>query len=321
MKKPFLQLLETLQDESVPIPLQRISELSDLDRDQQHQFESVWPSVSTERKLQILKEMGQQALGHFELSFEAVNRIALSDSDSEVRSIAIENLWESEDPSLVPVLLESLVFKGDDHIRAVAATALGKFVWLGEIDEIPSELLHQIEAGLLATCRNDDSHEVRMRSLESIGYSSHDDVPQQIEAAYNSKNEQMQQSAVLAMGRSANKRWGNYILSELSNPNPLIRMEAARAAGELEVREATETLIDLLQDVNDDIRLAAVWALAELGGEDALNALIELGEQSEDSAFQDVIQKAIDHMTFIEGTRDLLLFDFDDDLNFEAPES
>jgi HEAT repeat protein len=321
MKKSYLELLEILQDDSLPLPAQRFAELSDLDKEQQRQFASVWQSISSERKMQILRVMGQQALDRFELSFEAVNRIAILDPDSQIRSIAIENLWESEDPSLVPILLESLVVEGDDRIRAVAATALGRFVWLGEIDEITPELLQQIELGLLAACRDDDSHEVRRRSLESIGYSSHDEVPDQIEEAYRSTNEQLQQSAVLAMGRSANERWADYILAELTNPNPLIRMEAARAAGELEVREATMPLIDLLQDVNDGIRQAAIWALAELGGEDAVNALIELADNSDDSALQDVIQEAIDHMTFIEGSRDLLLFDFDEDNNFKAPES
>ncbi len=321
MKKSYLELLEILQDDSLPLPVQRFVELSDLDKDQQRQFASVWPSITSERKMQILRVMGQQALDRFELSFEAINRIAILDPDSQIRSIAIENLWESEDPSLVPILLESLVVEGDDRIRAAAAAALGKFVWLGEIEEITPELLQQIELGLLAACRDDDSHEVRRRSLESIGYSSHDEVPDRIEESYRSMNEQMQQSAILAMGRSANERWAGYVLAELTNPNPLIRMEAARAAGELEVREATGPLIDLLQDVNDAIRLAAIWALAELGGEEAVNALIDLAENSDDNALQDVIQEAIDHMTFIEGSRNLFLFDFDEDNNFKAPES
>jgi len=321
MKKSYLELLEILQDDSLPLPVQRFVELSDLDKDQQRQFASVWPSITGERKMQILRVMGHQALDRFELSFEAINRIAIQDPDSQIRSIAIENLWESEDPSLVPILLESLVVEGDDRIRAAAAAALGKFVWLGEIEEITPELLQQIELGLLAACRDDDSHEVRRRSLESIGYSSHDEVPDRIEESYRSMNEQMQQSAILAMGRSANERWAGYVLAELTNPNPLIRMEAARAAGELEVREATGPLIDLLQDVNDAIRLAAIWALAELGGEEAVNALIDLAENSDDNALQDVIQEAIDHMTFIEGSRNLFLFDFDEDNNFKAPES
>ncbi len=321
MEKSFLELLEILRDENQSIPAQRLDELSDLDKEHCRQFSTVWTSIPTQRKMQLLQVMGQQAFDHFELSFEAINRIAILDPASEVRSIAIENLWESEDPSLIPILLESLTCKDDAQIRAVAATALGKFVWLGEIVKITPELLRQIESGLLAACRDDDAHDVRKRSLESIGYSSHDQVPQHIEEAYNSENEEMQQSAILAMGRSANERWASYILAELSSPSPLIRLEATHAAGELEVLEAVDSLIDLLQDVNDGIRLAAIWSLAELGGEAAANALVELGEQSEDSELQDVIQDAIDHMAFMEGSRNLLLFDFDEDQNFMAPES
>jgi HEAT repeat protein len=321
MEKSFLELLEILRDENQPIPAQRLDELSDLDKDHRQHFSTVWTLIPTQRKIQLLQIMGQQAFDHFELSFEAINRIAIHDPASEVRSIAIENLWESEDPSLIPYFLKALTCKDDVQIRAVAATALGKFVWLGEVDKITPELLQQIESGLLSACRDDDAHEVRRRSLESIGYSSHDQVPQHIEKAYNSQNEEMQQSAILAMGRSANERWASYILAELTSPSPLIRMEAARAAGELEIRESVDSLIDLLQDVNDGIRLAAIWALAEVGGEAAVNALVELSEHSDDSKLQDVIQEAIDHMTFMEGSRNLLLFDFDEDQNFKAPES
>ncbi len=321
MEKPFLELLDILRDENQLIPTQRLDELSDLDKEHCRQFSTAWTSITTQRKLQLLRIMGQQAFDHFELSFEAINRIAIHDPASEVRLLAIENLWESEDPSLIPILLDSLACKDDAQIRAVAATALGKFVWLGEIDAISPELLQQIEACLIAAYRDDDAHEVRKRALESVGYSSDDQVPQHIEEAYNSQNEEMQQSAILAMGRSANERWVSYILTELSSPSPLIRIEAARAAGELEVREAIDSLIDLLQDVNDEIRLAAIWSLAELGGEAALNALVELDEHSEDSELQAVIQEAIDHMTFMEGTLDLLLIDFDEDENFKAPES
>jgi len=321
MEKSFLELLEILRDESQSIPTQRLDDLSDLDKEHCRQFSTVWSLLPTQRKLQLLQIMGQEAFDHIELSFEAINRIAIHDPATEVRSIAIENLWESEDPSLIPLLLEALACKDDAQIRAVAATALGKFVWLGEVEEITPELLQQIEISLLAVCRDDDSHDVRRKSLESIGYSSHDQVPQYIEEAYNSENDEMQQSAILAMGRSANERWSSHILTELSSPNPMIRMEAARAAGELEVREAVDSLIDLLQDVNDEIRLAAIWSLAELGGEAVVNALVELSENSEDSKLQDVIQEAIDHMTFMEGTRNLLLFDFDEDEIFKAPES
>ena len=318
MDKNFLVLMELLCDENQPLPVQRIAELSDLDKEHSDQIAKTWNSIPVKRRQLILQTMGQQAFDHFELSFEAINRIALFDSDPLARSIAIENLWECEDPSIVPALLESLSFAGDSQVRAVAAKALGAFIWLGEIGEIQPEFLNQIEAGLLSTCRKDEP-EVRMRSLESLGYSSHDDVPALIEEAYNSGDESRLQSAMLAMGRSANDRWNQYVLAELTNPSPFVRMEAARAAGELEIREAIDNLIDLLQDVNDQIRVAAIWALAEIGGDDAMDAIVELGELTDDDGLQTIIEEAIDHMTFVSGSRNLLLLDFDEDEDTEAP--
>lgn len=319
MEQSFLDLLQILQDEDRPVPFERLSELSDLDKQQAAQVQESWPHIPEIRRRILIEALGQQAFEHIELTFEPINRFALLDPDAKVRSIAIQNLWECEDPSLAKPLLKALREDREANVRAVAATALGLFVWLGEIEEIPEELLRLIEDGLLEAVLHDEDAEVRRRSLESLGFSSHTEVPRLIEEAYKTKDEPFVQSALFAMGRSASNQWNPHVLAELHHASPKIRLEAARAAGELEVQEAIENLIDLLLDVDQGVRDAAIWALAEIGGEEARDTLIDTLETAEDEAFLTYVSEALDHMAFIDGTRDLLLFDFDEDEDPEEP--
>lgn len=313
MKKSFQELLEALRDENQPFPLERIAELSDLDKPHLEQLEQAWPLIPVHRKQILIQTLGQQAFDHFELTFEGINRIAMHDPNAEVRSFAIQNLWECEDPALAEPFLNALKDDPVPSVRSAAAAALGLFVWLGELEELPAELLIKIEDGLLAAIQRDEVQEVRRRSLESLGFSSREEVAMHIEDAYQTGDDDLMQSALFAMGRSASGEWKAHVLEQLTNASPKIRLEAARAAGELEIRESIDNLIDLLEDVNDAVRDAAIWALSEIGGEDATNALIDMLGLSEDEALSSYLSEALDHMAFVDGTRDLLLFDFDDE--------
>jgi len=312
MSKRFKQLLKILLDESQPLPSTRFSELSDLDVDRMDQLNDAWDHLTDERKRSLITELGQLAKQRFELSFESINRLALSDSDSEVRSTAINNLWECEDPTLVPTFITALKQDPSSEVRAAAAKALGLFIWLGEIDQLTQDLLHQIEDCLLSALENDQTQDVHRHCLESLGFSSRSEVPPLIEHAYQSGDEEQVRSALFAMGRSANKQWQSFVLTESTNPSPTIRQEAARAAGELELREAVESLIDLLEDVDNQVITAAIWALGQIGGEKAADALLLMLDTIEDTEFVHVIEEALDHLAFIDETRDFLLLDLDD---------
>jgi HEAT repeat protein len=318
MTTSFEQLLELLSDEAQPFPTAKLAELSDLDAERVKQLCEVWNQFPVDRRRILLHEIGIQAELRFELTFEQVNRLALSDSDSDVRAIAIQNLWECESPDLVPHFLNTLNEDPISQVRAAAAKALGLFVWLGEIDQLSGDLLHQIEDDLIRATQEDQEEEVRRHSLESLGFSSRKEVPPLIDQAYHSGDEAYVRSALYAMGRSASDQWGTYVMVEMDNPSPIIRKEAARAAGELELREATEPLIELLDDVNTLVRDSAIWALGQLGGEQAADALLLLLDNAEDEELIQTLEEALDHLAFVNDTRDFLLIDFEDneELNF-----
>ena len=312
MTTSFEQLLELLSDETQPLPIEGLPELSDMDVERTKQLNKVWDLLPTDRRRTLIHEVGTQADLMIELTFEQVNRLALSDPDSEVRVLAIHNLWECENSDLVPHFLETLRQDPTSQVRAAAAKALGLFVWLGEIDQLSVDLLHQIEEALLEATKEDHEDDIRRRSLESLGFSSRKEVPPLIDQAYQSGDEAYIQSALYAMGRSAIDQWQSYVMVEMNNPSPAIRKEAARAAGDLELREATESLIELLDDVIFQVRDSAIWSLGQLGGEEAADALLLLLDNTDDEELLVTLEEALDHLAFVNNTRDFLVIDFAD---------
>lgn len=313
MDPRFVQLLDDLKDASQALPEDRLPLLSDIDISQVARLADAWKVIPAERRQALIDRLGKLADENFELTFERVNRFALNDIDELVRRTAIRNLWECEDPSLAQPLLAALHDDPAPSVRAAAAAALGQFVYLGEVDEVDSLLLAKIENAMLQSVTHDPDEGVRLRSLESLGYSSRGEVPDLIEEAFASGDEPRVHSALKAMGRSANSVWQEQVISQLHNSAPKLRAESARAAGELELEAAAQELIDLTEDKDRDVRRAAIWSLAQIGGTRAGEALARLLEAAEDPDDAALLEDAIDYQAFVDGTRDIALIDFDAD--------
>lgn len=308
MEDAFVQLLADLSNGNSLPNRARLSDLSDLDADHLRHFQETWNQMRGEARQRLLEQLGTLADVQIELSFEAINRMAVSDQLPEVRVQAIENLWESEDPGLVQPLLTALQHDPSDTVRGAAAKALGAFVLLAETRSLPPELTASIENGLLQAQSSDDNEQVRDRALESLGYSSRAEVPSLIESAFQSSSEPRVQSALRAIARSANPRWTQHALDRLHHPSPQIRLEAAQAIGEIDAREAAGELLDLVDDVDDQVRQAAIWSLGQLGGSLAAETLAALLEAAEDDTERELLQDAIDNMDFVQSTRALLQY-------------
>ncbi len=89
-----------------------------------------------------------------------------------VRVAAIRLLRESEDPRLVERLISMVERDKQVVVRAAAASGLGPFVLLGELDKISPEKLSHIEHVLLPRITGTDDDLVRRSALEAMGYSS-----------------------------------------------------------------------------------------------------------------------------------------------------
>ncbi len=302
---PIQKLLDALLDESTYFHPRYLYRLSDMDPDDLARLEKVWNQVPLWRRQALMEDLQELSENDTLLHFEGMGRIALKDSDPKVRMLAVRTLGEYEDRELIPVYLKMVELDSDVNVRAMSATALGAFVYLGEIDELPEKKFRQVENTLLRVVKGSDDPLVRRRALEALSFSSRTEVIPLIEEAFNSKKSDWMVSSLFAMGRSANEYWNNRVLTMLNHSLPDIQAEAASAAGELGIKEAVPNLLELLDDSDIDVRMAAIWSLSQIGGEGVGKSLEERLDQAEDENEADFIKSALDNLAF---TEDMGLF-------------
>ncbi len=271
--------------------------LSGITHDQLERFRQVWPTIERARRRLVMRSLVELVEHSFEVNFDPIFLLAMADEDSEVRAAAIDGLWENEDQALIGPLVHLLRADEAANVRAAAAIALGRFVLLGELEEIDRAPAMLAEEALLETIHQaGEDLEVRRRAVEAIAYSGEAGVREIIEAAYYDEDEKMQASALFAMGRSADPYWRKLLLKELRNPNSELRFEAARACGELEISLAVPHLARMaFEDADREVQGAAVWALGRIGGREA-RAALEACCQSDDEVLIQAATDALDEM-------------------------
>src|SRR5690349_737088 len=273
----FQTVLDALLSDRPDFPRRYLQEFSDLGPQDLKTFLEVWPRVKLSRKLTLLEELDTLAETDTLVSFDDLARALLTDPEPEVRTRAIRLLDEYEDPKVVPSFLDMLKNDPDLNVRAEAAKALHLFVDLGELEEIPETIYHQVEDALLASAASEDDTRVRRLALESLGYSSRPEVTTLIESAFHRTDPAWQASSLVAMGRSADERWDEEVLHSLVHVNDRIRQAAVQAAGELSLQLARPILLKMLGEEEDEAILnSVIWSLSQIGGEDVRTYLENL---------------------------------------------
>ena len=310
---PIQQLLTALLDDQTAFPPAYLRHLSDLEGRDLEAFRSVWPQISSRRRFTLLEDLEDLAEIDTLVSFHAIASLALEDSDPRVRAVAIRMLWEAEDLKLADRFIKMLNEDESVEVRAAAASALGIFIYESELEEIPVEIGHRVEDRLIAVINSQEDLLVRRRALESLGFSSRQEVPGLIRDAYNSGNTDWIASALFAMGRSADQAWEADVLRMVNSPKADIQLDAVRAAGALELDRARRKLLDLLEEEAQDseIREAVIWSLSQIGGDEVRETLEELMEKSEDDEELEILENALDNLSFVEDVGLYGLFDFD----------
>ncbi len=312
---PFQKVLDVLLDESKDIPRRYLSELSDIGPASLLSLLETWPRIAPPRKLLLLDQLNALANEDTLVSFDDLGRPLLRDEDPQVRIRAIRLLVECEDARLVPTYIEMLTNDSDVGVRAEAASILGIFVQLGEFDDIPDDVHHQIEDVLLEVLNGEDEPSVRRRALEALGFSSRDEVPVLIESSFNRQDPDWKASAIFAMGRSSDERWADSVLRMIASENRRIRLAAVQASGELDLKLARPLLLRLLEEEFDDVIAgAAIWSLSQIGGEDVRIYLQNLLDNVEDDDQAAFLEEALDNLAFTEdmASFDMLALDADD---------
>ena len=298
-------------------PRRYLQEFSDIGSLELKTLLDVWPQVKPSRKLTLLEELDTLAENDTLVSFDDFARALLTDPEPDVRTRAIRLLDEYEDPKIVPSYLDMLKNDPDVNVRVEATNALNLFVDLGELEEIPTNIYHQVEDALLASAASEDNVRVRRTALESLGYSSRPEVATLIESAFHREDPAWQASSLVAMGRSADERWADAVTRSLVHVDDRIRKAAVEAAGLLSVPSARPILLKMLgEEENDTILSAAIWSLSQIGGEDVRTYLENLLDQIEDDDQIAFLEEALDNLAFTEDLDrfDLLAYDTDGEL-------
>jgi HEAT repeat protein len=301
-----------MRDSQTPLSISSLYGLSDLTRAEVQLFQEVWSLIDAGRRRWIIQSLVDIAEASFEVNFDSIFRLCLNDEDEVVRFRAIEGLWEDKDLTLAGLLVRLLRDDPSESVRAAAATSLGRFVLLGELEKIEAAPAMMVEDALLGAIYDPhETLEVRRRAVESIAYSGQAQVRDIIEVTYCDDEEKMRISAVFAMGRSADPLWCDMVIAELDNPDSEMRYEAARACGELEASAALSDLIDRIEaDPDSEVQEMAIWALGRIGGKEARRVL-EACCENKDEALRQAAEEALDDLDFLGGHFDLL-FESDD---------
>ena len=308
----FQKVLDSLLGNNKEFPRSYLQEFSDLGTTELRSLLDVWPRVELSRKLTLLDELDALADNDTLVSFDDFASALLTDPEPPVRIRAIRLLDETEDVKLVPSFLDMLNNDPDIGVRAEAARALNLFVDLGELEEIPETIHRQVEDALLTSITSEEDVRVRRAALESIGYSSREEVATLIQSSFQREDPHWKTSALIAMGRSADERWADEVTRSLVSENDNIRRDAVQAAGELSLKSTRPLLLRMLNEEEDASVLSAViWSLSQIGGEDVRTYLENILDQTEDEEQMSFLEEALDNLAFTEDLDRFDLFSYD----------
>ena len=277
-----------------------LADLSNLHPEDLDLFRSLWTTIEVKRRRQIVQRLVELAEDNLELNFDSILKHCLKDQDDEVRSEAIEGLWENEEASLIDPLINLLEQDSSETVQAAAAIALGKFATLAEHKKLRSCYMPRIQEALLkAITDTRKAVEVSRRALEAVAPISLPQVKSAIGEAYKSSNSRLKISSIYAMGRSCDPIWLPVLLKELTSSDAEVRYEAAGACGELEEEEAVPLLRRLVSDLDSDVQMAAIQALGKIGTIQAKECLKQCLE-SNNEAIRHMAEEALNELETLE---------------------
>lgn len=312
-------LIKSLLDLETPFPARLLYQFSDMQPEDRKVLATAWLSIPVVRRRAVLQDLLELSEHDDLLMFEDIGRIALEDSDAECLVSGISLLLEAEDPKLIPIFLQLLADADQaDFVRAAAANALGFYIYLGELEEIKPEVHHKIEDALLLAHAKDPSDLVQRRALESLRYSCREEVPPLLRHASAKDSEEWLESALFAMGRSADNQWENLVLEQLDHDNFDVRGQAIHAAGELSLGSARARLLRQLDREKDEyLRSELIWSLSQIGGEGIEEKFEQLLAKTDDDEEANLLEEALEMLHFTNEIADFELMEVDIDHRHE----
>ena len=276
-----------------------LAALSDMAAADIKNFRQVWKTIETKRRREIIIRLNELASDSVELNFDNIFLSSIRDPEADVRSEAINGLWENEQPALIPVLIDLLNNDPEEKVQATAAQALGRFALMAEINSIAPKYAIQVGQALLDVFNDrNKSIEVRRRALEAVSPLTTEQVKTAIKTAYESLDERLKISAVYAMGKNCDTKWLPFVLKELKNSDAEIRYEAVTACGEIGDEDIMQYLIPAANDEDIDVQMAVIHALGKIGGNEAKLYLQKHADEPNE-AVKDAIETALNEISIL----------------------
>ena len=294
------KFLENLDDPELARNHSAFIEVSDLSPAELGLFARAWFVLPRERRRELIATLVELAEENPELDFGAIFKMCLKDPDEPVLEKAIEGLWEYDDRSVLPGLIQVLSSEQGPAARAAAAAALGKFAALAQEGGLLTRDAQCVREQLTAILENAaENPEVRRRSLEAVAPFNTPDIRDYLCRAYESDDLKLKSSSIYGMGRTGESGWLPLLIKELKSREPSLRYETAHACGELGDEAVVPHLIFLLQDEDYQVQLAGLTALGKIGGSLAKRALLRCIKEG-DAALEEAARAALENVEFLE---------------------
>lgn len=270
---PIAETLAALREG--PAATAEVLRLSDLDRARAADLRRSWRTLPEAQRVAIVRAMESLAEERLDVHFGRALRIALDDESAAVRQLALVALWEDERPDLIERLRSLALTDPSQDVRAEAAKALARFAERAVVGDLEAALGDDLRRSLAATVADEgEAVAVRRRALESVGVFGGDPaVRELIRASFEGADEELQVSALFAMGVSADRRWLDVLLAATRSEDGEVRYEAARGCGAMGDARAVPELAELCFDADAEVRHAAINALGAIGGRAAVRVL------------------------------------------------
>lgn len=259
-----------------------LAELSGISNSEAATLTRKWLSWTDEQILDLQTRLVELTVIDPAMEFECVFKAGLHHSDGGVRSTAIHGLSETGDTAAVSQILELLTSDSDLEVRSAAATAMSSFAAQASEGRFNDRLRKRMYATLSEVLETEDaSSELWRRSLEAIGAFNDNRINRYIDIATQAKTPDLKRSALIAMGRTCDPRWLDFVTAELENSDSSIRYEAVNALGEIGEEADAFYLEEPLDDQDLMVQMAAVAAAEKIAGPTAKQLLQIAGQSAE----------------------------------------
>ena len=219
--------LNELDQQPEDIKTSTLLEMSDLSGEDVENFSDIWSKLESEIKVKILKRLTELAEYDVQLDFTSICKLCLSAPEPIVRKSALDGLWELQDRTFIQPLIEILINDTDSAVKSAAAIALNSFAQMHQNGKLIERDSSKIFDALMQTIEKGQEENADIsRTVEAIGYLSGQQVEDTLTKFHRNKNSQLRQSAIFAMGRTAQPKWLDLILKDFNDANPAIRFEA-----------------------------------------------------------------------------------------------